>query len=155
MMNPFEFSCPLKTQCNESKFSTISFLAPILILMVVGFMMLAVSIETSSSFIENDNSYDVVKMHKIVHNPESIEYKKEKTPRDGTIRLVKGEAEVIHHNIKKDSTIILSRKNIEGKAGIHLIVSEIIPNEYFKIKSLNLEHEKEEEDFGEIYFLIL
>lgn len=149
-MNPFEFSCPIKSQCpmkSESKIS--SYLFPVLILIIVGFMMIAINIETSYTYDNIDMNLKVIK-----DDEYNKDYRYEQLTRDGTTRLVKGKIKVIHHNIKKDSTIILSRKNIEGKIGMHLIIGDIIPNEYFEILSIDNDGNIQEEDYGEVYYII-
>ena len=83
-------------------------------------------------------------------------YKNVQSPNNGIVRLIKGKYKVIHHYIKEDSVIILSRKSLEGKCGIHLTI-DIIPNESFTIKSVNENDTDvyiETEDYGEVYFKI-
>jgi hypothetical protein len=81
------------------------------------------------------------------------DYKNFQVQDNGIVRLNKGKHKVIHHDIKVDSIIILSRKSLEGKAGVNLIV-DIVPNESFTISSVNGEAEIELDDCGEVYYKI-
>lgn len=87
--------------------------------------------------------------------PQKKEYKRIQTPREGIIKLVNGKAKIIHHNIKKDSVIMLSRKNIDQKAGTHLVIDDIVVDECFNVISTDDQGIIEENDCGEIYFVIL
>lgn len=75
-------------------------------------------------------------------------------PMEGTLRLTKGIATQVHHLVKSDSIIVLSRKSIDGKAGLHLVVSEILPNEKFSIEAVDENGNVVKDDCGEIYFII-
>ena len=81
-------------------------------------------------------------------------YKQFKAPHNGTLKLSKGTVEQVHHAIKDDSIILLTRKNIEGKAGQYLVV-DIDANKKFTVKSVDEMNSVEEEDFGEVFFQIL
>lgn len=81
-------------------------------------------------------------------------YKKFIAPDYGTIRLVKGMATQVHHSIKNDSIIIVSRKTIDGKAGTHLVVKEIVPNEKFTITAVDSIGGVVVDDCGEVFFVV-
>jgi hypothetical protein len=81
-------------------------------------------------------------------------YKNFIAPDYGTIRLSKGVATQIHHSIKNDSVIVLSRKTIDGRAGSFLVVREIVPNEKFVIEALDSDSKVEKDDSGEIFFVV-
>lgn len=83
------------------------------------------------------------------------EYKRHRAPRDGTVKLVNGKVSVIHLSIKKDSVILLSRKSIDQKAGSHLIIGDITPNETFDVLSTDEQGILEENDCGDIYFVVV
>lgn len=82
-------------------------------------------------------------------------YKKYVAPKFGVLKLSKGIVTQTHREIKEDSVILVSRKNIDGRAGSFLSIQEIVPNEKFTIVSTNEIGEIEMEDFGEIYFQIV
>lgn len=146
-MNPFDTSFVSsigRVKCPES-----TYMIPTIALMIVGFMMLYANIECA--MLEHP-SYVPVEYNTF---GESIkDYKTPQMPSNGTVRLIKGTVTVPHHNIKNDSTIIVSRKNVEGKLGTHLVVS-ITPNIEFKIDSISDTGELETLDYGEICFMIL
>lgn len=75
-------------------------------------------------------------------------------PRDGLVTLTKGSAKIIHHDIQEDSIIMLSRKSCQGKTGTILSVDKIEPERHFTIISTNEEGVVEEEDCGEVYFVV-
>ena len=72
----------------------------------------------------------------------------------GIVKLIKGKAEIIHHEIKLDSIINISRKKIIGQAGT-LSISEINPNKSFTIISSDDMGVILEEDFSELFFHIV
>ena len=71
--------------------------------------------------IEQYNQHSTVNLAALVEdrplNSETKKFKNIKTPSNGTVQLIKGVGKVVHHSIKEDSVIMLSRKNIEGTAG--------------------------------------
>lgn len=139
--NPFEISCPVVPKSTSANFIT-----PIILIMVIGFMILSTTVSV------NDINYDPVVIGSPVN--EILDYKHKKYPREGVTRLVKGKVEIIHHGIKKDSVIMVSRKNIEGKPGQYLVIENIVSNESFEIRSVSAENELQSEDYSEIYFII-
>ena len=86
---------------------------------------------------------------------EEKDYKTYTAPKNGTLKLNKGVITQIHHGIKEDSVILISRKNIDGRAGSFLTITEIIPNKKFSISSTDDVGAVEEEDCGEIFFQII
>lgn len=129
----------------------------LLVSVCVIFMSVMVSVNTDFDFEPKNFEYESPKRS----NPNSNNFKRLKIPSDGTVRLVNGSAKVIHHNIKEDSTIILSRKTIDGSPGQYLIIEHIEPNQHFVITSKGnstaeeTESVTEEEDFGEVYFIVV
>lgn len=81
-------------------------------------------------------------------------YKKFIAPDYGTIRLVKGMATQVHHSIKTDSVIVVSRKTIDGMAGTHLVVKEIVPNEKFTVMAVDSTGNVVVDDCGEVFFVV-
>lgn len=97
-----------------------------------------------------------IQMIRDIERPEKSEktYKNFIAPDYGTLRLSKGVATQIHHSIKNDSVIVLSRKTIDGKAGVLLVVREIVPNEKFTIEAVDEESNVVRDDSGEIFFVV-
>lgn len=117
------------------------------------FLIFIILIGFSGSILDNyQNEYENDKI-KTVLMPDNTTFKNIQKPSCGVMTLIKGKHKVIHHTIKEDSIIILSRKSIEGIPGCHLIV-DINPNESFVVTSVNDDGKPENEDYGEIYFKI-
>lgn len=136
--------------------NTINYITPILLLMSVAFMFIF-----SSSITSYDQDYETIPINYYINKPkeqettkEQNEYNQKIQQNKGTIQLVKGFAKVIHHNIKQDSIILLSRKSVEGKPGTHLIVDHIESNQYFTVKSIDNDNNVTESDLGVIYYKI-
>ena len=90
-----------------------------------------------------------------IENKEEKDYKNFTAPKSGILKLSKGTVSQVHHAIKEDSVIILSRKSIDGRAGSFLSIKEIVPNKKFTVNSTDDVGAVEEEDCGEIYFQIM
>jgi len=117
---------------------------------VISFMIMCVIVASMFNVESFDNNQiPVFENHTLLKS----KFKEEKLPTEGLVRLIKGNAVVSHHNIKEDSIIMLSRKNIEGKPGLHLIVN-IEANSSFTITSVNSDSVVEIEDYSEIFFLV-
>ena len=161
--NPFDIM--QRTQSNS--LSGLITIIPIVLI----FIIVAASMQLEESYDNplNNNPLNNNPSNKIVivkSEEPNQNFKTVKSPSNGTVQLIKGVGKVIHHSIKEDSVIMLSRKNIEGKVGSHLIIGKIEPNQYFTVHSVS-EFETssdkdsdiitgvETEDFGEIYFLII
>ena len=135
-------------ECNHSSKS----LMPLFLLT---FLLLSVMCSTLESLEKEEKLTDPTSVV-IIQNNEKSKFKNIQEPSNGTVRLIKGKCKVIHHSIKEDSVIMLSRKSLEGKTGFHLVV-DIEPNEFFIIKSMSDEDDNyvvEDEDCGEVYFNI-
>lgn len=148
-MNPLDTS-PFILQPPTKQSSSNSFIAPILLLISICFIILLLGISSlNESFEFKEYDYDVY--------PVSIQndYKKDILKNQDCVRLIKGTAKIIHHNIKQDSIILLSRKTIEGKPGNHLVIDEIVSNEYFIINAVDEDNNVVETDMGEIYYIHL
>jgi hypothetical protein len=119
-------------------------------------LMFIVLISIGGSMVENP-SFTFQQLQPLNPLPPVVlnnnDYKNFQVQDNGIVRLNKGKRKVIHHDIKIDSIIILSRKSLEGKAGVNLIV-DIVPNESFTISSVNGEAEIELDDCGEVYYKI-
>lgn len=83
------------------------------------------------------------------------QFKNYVAPNQGTLRLTKGVATQVHHSIKSDSVVMLTRKSMDGRAGLHLVVKEIIPNEKFLVEALDEDANIVRDDCGELYFVVL
>ena len=149
---PQQFDVLRQTSRNTFPFTTVTILVVVMIILLMFSMV-------SSCLIMD---CEVEKEH---HTPRKVltipppqgtekEYKVFKAPRNGTVKLSKGSVDVVHHDIKEDSIILLSRKTISGKGGNFLSISTIKPNKNFRIISTDEVGNIEEEDNGEIYFLI-
>jgi hypothetical protein len=148
--NPFDIM--QRTQSNSLSTLTIIPIVLILFVFVIG-------------GIQDLDQYNLEPKTTVIVKPDQSNqnFKTVKTPSHGTVQLVKGIGKVVHHSIKEDSVIMLSRKNIEGKVGSHLIIGEIEPNQHFTVHSVSEFEDNnsevstgvEVEDFGEIYFLII
>ena len=111
------------------------------------------TLETSKSYEEEVRNLILTKS--LHHQAPRVQdrFKNIVTPVAGTVQLTKGSVRQVHHDIKEDSVIVVSRKSLNGKAGMHLLVS-VVPNEYFTITSVDSEGLVEEEDCGEISFIV-
>ena len=127
-------------------------------ILFIGLIILLSLVIVSSCTIDQYEDERVVKKSievvKVVAN-EPSEYKNFVAPKSGTLKLTKGTVSQVHHGIKEDSVIILSRKSISGRAGQYLSVQEIVPNKKFTIVATDELGEVEAEDCGEIYFQVL
>ena len=165
--NPFE-CCVIKNP-SSSNFST-TILINIIFFFVISLLFMSIIIPDTiisaegallipdgnvkvSQNIEDDfhRKYD----NQLVLNDAAKNFKKIKTPSNGCVRLINGKVNVIHHSIKEDSIIMLSRKSVDGIPGEHLVV-DIDPNKSFTIKSIKLTDDKllstQDQDCGEIFF---
>jgi hypothetical protein len=169
MNNPFCFP----SQCTPQPFTltstrnTSSSFPFTLIFLVLGVVMLLSLTMASNCVFAMDATNEELFEHKIkntevihrtlvenVQKPKQ-EYKTYTAPKNGTVKLCKGEFVQTHHNIKEDSVILLSRKTIDGKAGNFLTIDKIDPNKKFRIAATDELGDIEVSDCGEIYFQIL
>lgn len=123
-----------------------NYITPILLLVSIAFLLMF-----STTFVNHDYDYEEYKVIEELHT----DYKTKVINNKGTIQLVKGEGKVIHHNIKQDSIILLSRKSIEGTPGTYLIVDNIESNEYFTVKSVDQNNNTVITDLGVVYYTIV
>lgn len=76
-------------------------------------------------------------------------------PSQGTLRLSKGVATQIHHTIKNDSVIVLTRKSLDGGPGRHLVIRDLEPNKKFVVASVGDDGVVATDDSGEVYFVVI
>ncbi len=147
--NPF---CQPKTPKELYSSSSLFYVFFIFITMV---LLFSIFFTQSFDSFETPHIYHLQddKLYGLKNNQEPSEYKNFVAPKNGVLKLTRGIFTQTHHSIKEDSVIMLSRKSVDGKPGLQLIVKEIVPNKKFVVHSVNSDGDIETEDCGEIYFI--
>jgi hypothetical protein len=154
--NPFCSQPPVREVFTLSTPPKESSVIPYILFFSIIFFILLITVALGSQMSMSDMIYEEHPYVIKVATERAEEYKNFVAPKNGILKLTKGVVTQVHHTIKEDSVIILSRKSIDGKAGSQLIVKDIVPNKKFTIHSINSDDDSTEtEDCGEIYFAVI